>query len=273
MAAMRGQGSPDTLPGPRGGSGPLRVLLATEGFPAAPGTGAGLGDLTETLVRQLPDIEFVVWSLASGASGPSGPSAGRQGELPPNVSRVVEVAPLLALKRLPQAPKGVAGIFNYRGRPVPAVDLCEMATGQPASERLSTRIIIVNYQHENGTEHLLGLIAENATEMLRKNTKDFVDSGVTMESAPYLGPVLMDAQGNLLETEEEIRVSELPGAVNEYINKMHKGVKIKEASKISDAQGMIKYEADIGKEDLIFDNNGNFLKSEKDHHDKDDEKK
>lgn len=110
-------------------------------------------------------------------------------------SRVVEVAPLLALKRLPQAPKGVAGIFNYRGRPVPAVDLCELATGQPASERLSTRIIIINYQHENGTEHLLGLIAENATEMLRRNTKDFVDSGVTMESAPYLGPVLMDAQG------------------------------------------------------------------------------
>src|SRR5260370_4150414 len=110
-------------------------------------------------------------------------------------SRVVEVAPLLALKRLPQAPKGVAGICNYRSWPVHAVYLCEMATGKPASERLSTRIIIINYQHENGTEHLLGLIAENATEMLRKNTKDFVDSGVTMQSAPYLGPVLMDTQG------------------------------------------------------------------------------
>ena len=123
-------------------------------------------------------------------------------------SRVVEVAPLLALKRLPQAPKGVAGIFNYRGRPVPAVDLCEMATGQPASERLSTRIIIVNYQHENGTEHLLGLIAENATEMLRKNTKDFVDSGVTMESAPYLGPVLMDAQGPIQWVNEQHLLAE-----------------------------------------------------------------
>ena len=32
-------------------------------------------------------------------------------------SRVVEVVPLLALKQLPQAPKGVAGIFNYRGPP------------------------------------------------------------------------------------------------------------------------------------------------------------
>src|SRR6184192_2748359 len=97
-----------------------------------------------------------------------------------DASRVVEVAPLLALKRLPHAPKGVAGIFNYRGRPVPAVDLCEMAAGRPASEQLSTRIIIVNYRHDNGTDHLLGLIAENATETLRKNINDFVEPGVTV---------------------------------------------------------------------------------------------
>ena len=42
-------------------------------------------------------------------------------------SRVVEVVPLLALKELPQAPKGVAGLFNYRGALVPAVDLSELA--------------------------------------------------------------------------------------------------------------------------------------------------
>ena len=92
-------------------------------------------------------------------------------------SRVVEVVPLLALQQLPQAPKGVAGIFNYRGRPVPAVDLGVLTLGQPASERFSTRIIIVNYPDENGTNHLVGLIAEHATEMLRKDAKDFVDPG------------------------------------------------------------------------------------------------
>src|SRR6266403_5966949 len=64
--------------------------------------------------------------------------------------RVVEVVPLLALKRIPQAPRGVAGIFNYRGRPVPAVDLSELALGQPANERLSTRIIIIHYQDATG---------------------------------------------------------------------------------------------------------------------------
>jgi chemotaxis-related protein WspB len=107
-------------------------------------------------------------------------------------SRVVEVVPLLEMKQLPQAPKGVAGIFNYRGRPVPAVDLSALNLGQPARERFSTRIIIVNYPDARGTNHLLGLIAENATDVLRKEAKDFVDSGVKLEQAPHLGPILLD---------------------------------------------------------------------------------
>jgi chemotaxis-related protein WspB len=107
-------------------------------------------------------------------------------------SRVVEVVPLLELRQLPQAPKGVAGIFNYHGQPIPAVDLCALTLGQPARERFSTRIIIVNYPDDHGTNHLLGLIAEHATEMLRKDVKDFQDSGVKLSEAPYLGPILMD---------------------------------------------------------------------------------
>ena len=110
-------------------------------------------------------------------------------------SRVVEVVPLLALKQLPQAPKGVAGIFNYRGRPVPAVDLGALTLGQPASEHFSTRIIIVNYPDDSGTNHLLGLIAEHATEVVRKDAKDFVDAGVKLGAAPYLGPILADGNG------------------------------------------------------------------------------
>jgi chemotaxis-related protein WspB len=106
-------------------------------------------------------------------------------------SRVVEVVPLLEMKQLPQAPKGVVGIFNYRGRPVPAVDLSALTLGRPAGERFSTRIIIVNYPDDTGTNRLLGLIAEHATETLRKDPKDFVDSGVKLGQAPYLGPILM----------------------------------------------------------------------------------
>jgi chemotaxis-related protein WspB len=107
-------------------------------------------------------------------------------------SRVVEVVPLLALKKMLQAPNGVAGVFNYRGHPVPAVDLGLLTQGQPASERLSTRIIVVNYPDESGKSYLLGLIAEHATETLRKDVKEFVDPGVKLGAAPYLGPILMD---------------------------------------------------------------------------------
>ncbi|HWH70798.1 MAG TPA: chemotaxis protein CheW [Candidatus Sulfotelmatobacter sp.] len=123
-------------------------------------------------------------------------------------SRVVEVVPLLELKRLPQAPQGVAGIFNYRGQPVPAVDLCALTLGTPASECLSTRIIIVRYPGEAGTSHLLGLIAEHATEILRREAKDFVPPGLTVGAAPYLGPVLMAPQGPIQFIDERRLLSE-----------------------------------------------------------------
>jgi chemotaxis-related protein WspB len=118
-------------------------------------------------------------------------------------SRVVEVVPLLELRQLPQAPRGVAGIFKYRGRPVPAVDLCALTLGRPASEHFSTRIIIVNYADHSGAHRLLGLIAEHATEMLRKDISEFVDPGVKLSEAPYLGPILMDDQSPVQWIDEQ----------------------------------------------------------------------
>jgi chemotaxis-related protein WspB len=112
-------------------------------------------------------------------------------------SRVIEVLPLVELKKIPNAPKGVAGIFNYRGRPVPAVDLCELTLGQPASRRLSTRIIIVNHPDDTGRNHPLGLIAEHATEIIQRESGEFVEPGLKLGGAPYLGPVLMDSRGGV----------------------------------------------------------------------------
>src|SRR5688500_5828472 len=80
---------------------------------------------------------------------------------------VVEIVPLLALKKFPQAPRGVAGLFIYHGRPVPALDLCELTLGRPAAEHFSTRIIIVNHSPNAGAEQLVGLIVERATETIR----------------------------------------------------------------------------------------------------------
>ncbi len=73
--------------------------------------------------------------------------------------------------------------------------------------------------------------------------------------------VVYSAKGELLETEVEIAVSELPAAVSTYVATHHKGAKIKEAAKITDAKGTITYEAEVKGHDLFFDANGNPLKS------------
>ncbi|MBA3664053.1 MAG: PepSY-like domain-containing protein [Bacteroidetes bacterium] len=81
-----------------------------------------------------------------------------------------------------------------------------------------------------------------------------------------------DANGTLLETEIEIKTSELPKAVTDYVTKNLAGKKIKEASKITDAAGKISYEAEVGETDYIFDSNGTLLKKETDK-EKDNDKK
>ena len=112
-----------------------------------------------------------------------------------NASQVAEVLPLVSLKQIPQTPPAVAGIFDFRGNPVPVIDLSQMALGRPAQHRLSTRIILVNYPDSHGEKHFLGLIAERVTETMRGEPSDFVASGVDNDAAPYLGPVATDSRG------------------------------------------------------------------------------
>jgi len=75
--------------------------------------------------------------------------------------------------------------------------------------------------------------------------------------------VLIDASGNIIETEIEISVDALPANAKEYVSQNHAGQKIKEAAKITDAKGTVTYEAEIKGTDLIFDSNGNFIKEVK----------
>ena len=75
--------------------------------------------------------------------------------------------------------------------------------------------------------------------------------------------VLFDAQGNILETEVEIELNQLPKGVLEYVKANYKGQKVKEAAKITDAQGKVTYEAEIKGMDLLFDTNGKFIKEVK----------
>jgi chemotaxis-related protein WspB len=112
-----------------------------------------------------------------------------------DASRIAEVLPLVTITAIARAPEEVAGIFVYRGAPVPVIDLSQLFEGRPAERRLSTRVIIVHYPNGTGDTRLLGLIAEKATETIRREPGDFVDSGVPNDRAPYLGSVATDTRG------------------------------------------------------------------------------
>ena len=79
--------------------------------------------------------------------------------------------------------------------------------------------------------------------------------------------VVIDAEGNLKETETDISKSSLPKGVEEYVAKYHKGWKITEAAKIVDAKGNATFEAQISKgkvnKDLIFNKAGKPVQESK----------
>jgi chemotaxis-related protein WspB len=112
-----------------------------------------------------------------------------------DVGQIAEVLPLVHVTRIPQAPDGVVGVFNFRGVPVPVVDLSEIALGRASLTRLSTRLVLVHYPDGQNRMRLLGVIVEHATTTIRREPGDFVASGVTPGGAPYLGPVTTDARG------------------------------------------------------------------------------
>lgn len=85
--------------------------------------------------------------------------------------------------------------------------------------------------------------------------------------------VLFEAIGKYIQTEVEIPVSSLPGGVNDYVTKNLAGKKINEACQITSSDGTVTYEAEIGKDDYLFDSNGNFLKKDSDKGDTEDDDK
>src|SRR5205085_11892860 len=102
-----------------------------------------------------------------------------------------------------QSPPGVAGAFNYRGTAVPVIDLNEMLLGKPAAERLSTRVLLVRYPMAADRENILGLIAERATETLRREESDFAEPGITPAGTSCLGRVCKGPHGLIQWVEVE----------------------------------------------------------------------
>jgi opacity protein-like surface antigen len=101
----------------------------------------------------------------------------------------------------------------------------------------------------------------NAKNIKWEKEKSNYEAGFKLNGADY--SALISTSGNLLETEESITIDKLPAVVKDYVSKNYPGKKIKESAKITDAKGVVTYEAEVNDTDLIFDSSGKFLKQVK----------
>lgn len=128
-------------------------------------------------------------------------------------AEVIAVLPLVEPKAIPPAPAAVAGVFEFRGEPIPLIDLCRLALDRPAQRCMSTRTVVVRYPVA-GRERALGLIAEQVLETVRREPADFSDSGVAHDDAEYLGPVARDDDGLLQRVDVAVL---LPASLRELL--------------------------------------------------------
>ena len=90
-----------------------------------------------------------------------------------------------------------------------------------------------------------------------KYEASFTQNGNTMSA-------MFEPNGTFTESETEIKVTELPAGISTYVKEQYKGKTIKGAAKITQADGVVNYEAVVNGKDVMFDANGKFLKEVKD---------
>jgi chemotaxis-related protein WspB len=137
-----------------------------------------------------------------------------------DVTRVVELIPRVELRPLPHAPLYLAGLLSYRGRVVPVIDFGLLLGGAPCRDCLSTRIILVNNTPEAAVpsreedddveadrirhgpvreqrSDLLGLIAEQVSDLTQVEASQVIPTPVPVPGAPYLDVIVPSEKGLL----------------------------------------------------------------------------
>jgi chemotaxis-related protein WspB len=112
-----------------------------------------------------------------------------------DVTRIREVVPRVRLAPVNGGPPWMAGVFVYRGRVVPVVDLHRLIAVGECPLHLSSRIILLPYPPD-APESLVGLLATQVAE-IREVRTERLRPVTGQPDQSVLGPALPDGSGIL----------------------------------------------------------------------------
>ena len=114
-------------------------------------------------------------------------------------SEVEEVVPFARLKALPGTHPALAGLLNFRGRPVPVFDVNQVLGQPPVEAFFTTRILLCRNSLAGHPEQLLGLVAENVVETGSFDPAAFQPPGAAAQDSRHLGRIHEMANGRYLQ--------------------------------------------------------------------------
>lgn len=117
-----------------------------------------------------------------------------------DVARVSEVVPRIEPRPIPRTPEFLVGLFGYRGRVVPAIDLGLLLGGAPTPSRLSTRVLLVKTRNvgsdgadrpaAKGGSLRIGLIVEQVDDVVQVGDGRPAFPSMRLDGARFLGPMI-----------------------------------------------------------------------------------
>jgi chemotaxis-related protein WspB len=132
-----------------------------------------------------------------------------------DVRRIREVVPRVKLTAVHGVLPWVAGVFVYRGRVVPVIDLHALAGVGECPPHLSSRIILFPYPLEE-PESLVGLLATQVNE-IREIQPGIAQSIPGPSGRPSLGPALADGESILRLLDPDWMLSQVTAGSNGLI--------------------------------------------------------
>jgi chemotaxis-related protein WspB len=109
-----------------------------------------------------------------------------------DIRSVREVVPRVRLDRPAGSPDWLAGLFVYRGRVVPVIDLHRLLGAGDCPPHLASRIILVPLGRPDGGETLLGLLAARVADLREVQPGQRTFPGLGVPGRPGLGATFVE---------------------------------------------------------------------------------